>query len=198
MLGSPLELQKPSYGKAKAQADTNVIIISSGDESDQYSRQIDRTTKQAAIRLLTLQALTATSNHQLAILLHRLVGTLQVNRSKVITKEAFEFFGTFTKQLGNPSIFEAMNLRGDKDSTKTESSNDSHGRLRQRPPLAPKIETIRTLRTKLDSAPPSIGNAELSKMMDEFVAAVRSTSNKSLTKDGTAFLEGIAERLESP
>ncbi|KAH8108676.1 CK1/CK1 protein kinase [Phellopilus nigrolimitatus] len=182
--------------KAKQQAD--FIVISSDGSSDPSSRQLDRYAKQAAIRLLTRQARKAIDNAELGKLLRQFVDMLQANRSKVVTKEAFDFLAALSKQLEDPSVFVVPDSRATSGNSDANSAvtNGSQTRLRQRPPPAPKVETVKTIRQRLQTAPLGMGNTQLALMLTEFSAAVRATSGKTLTRDGMAFLEGVESRLK--
>lgn len=206
LLGPPSDppksdTQKSSDGRKKksGKKDTTVIVISSSDESEPFSHRLDRTSKQAAIRLLILEAQRAVNTRQLGLILHRLLKTLQANRSKVITKDALEFLTVFSKRLGDPSAVTAGGPPKSEKSDVTESSDKSDRRLRSRPPpasMAKNPAVIEALRMKLLFKSGKYEKAATyAPLIEDFIAAVRHSSNKSLTKDGAALLYEMANQI---
>ncbi|KAL5501438.1 hypothetical protein ACEPAH_8698 [Sanghuangporus vaninii] len=203
---SPLQSDSQrSESKGKARYPPGVIVISdSSDEgSIKPSRQMDRATKQATMRLLANRARSAIDNVSLADLLRKFLETYSLTgtRSRVITRDAFDFLDTLVQQLENPSAFVACNSqktdsqlsRVTSGQTQSESRQD---RLRHRPPMhTQKSETVKALRQRLQNNPQAMGNQELAKILSDFCVAVRSTTGKTLTKDGVAVLEGVESRL---
>ncbi|EJC98848.1 CK1/CK1 protein kinase [Fomitiporia mediterranea MF3/22] len=158
--------------------------------------QADRATKQATLRLLTRRVReqqndNINANTALADLLKRFLEMYSLgggvggrNRSRVITKDAFEFLDALVERLGTQSRLD------NRDRSVLPPSS-------QQQPREGKIETVRALRHRLLSLPsiPPLSSIELSRILGDFCAAVRSTTGKTLTKDGVAFLEGVEERL---
>ena len=181
---------------------SGVIVISdsSSDENVKPSRQMDRTTKQATMRLLVKRARSATDNTSIADLLQKFLETyaLTNTRSRFITRDAFEFLDVLVRQLEDPSVIASRKAESEfscatSNDTRLESTE---GRLRQRPPThMQKSETLKTLRQRIQNAPQTMSNQELAKVLSDFCAAVRLTTGKTLTKDGVAILEGIESRL---
>ncbi|THH04513.1 hypothetical protein EW145_g5469 [Phellinidium pouzarii] len=182
--------------KSKQLAQTNIIVISSDDESEPSSRQLGRTIKQAAMRQLTRKARRAYENAELAQLVREFVKTMQANRSKFFTKEAFDFLSALGKQLENPSVFVLPDSQAPAGDRNLAATNGSQKRLRQRPLPTPKVETVKDLRLRLQNAPFVLENAQLAKMIADFSAAIRASSGKTINNDGFVFLDSVAARLE--
>ncbi|KAL5524673.1 hypothetical protein ACEPAF_9818 [Sanghuangporus sanghuang] len=203
-----LEKQGPRFGdeqsKGKAKYPPGVIVISdSSDEgSIKPSRQMDRATKQATMRLLAKRARSATDNVSLADLLRKFLETYSLTgtRSRVITRDAFDFLDTLIQQLENLSSVACNSQKTDSQLSRATSNQtqfeSKQERLRQCPPMhTQKSETVKALRQRLQNGPQAMGNQELAKILSDFCVGVRSTTGKTLTKDGVAVLEGIESRL---
>lgn len=64
--------------------------------------------KVAKLVKLTSQLRGATNNDKVADLVQEFTAVLQSNTSRTITKDAFKFLEGLTKQLADPSVFEAQ------------------------------------------------------------------------------------------
>ena len=84
---------------------TDVIVVSSGSESNDTVPV--RFLPPKAVRLgdLSRRASTASDNQTLARLVKEFVEVLRMNSSRTLTKEAFVFLDVLYKQLDNPSVF---------------------------------------------------------------------------------------------
>ncbi|OCB87752.1 CK1/CK1 protein kinase [Sanghuangporus baumii] len=191
-----------SKGKAKYPPGVIVISDSSDEGSIKPSRQMDRATKQATMRLLAKRARSATDNVSLADLLRKFLETYSLTgtRSRVITRDAFDFLDTLVQQLENLSSVACNSRKTDSQLSRATSNQtqfeSKQERLRQRPPMhTQKSETVKALRQRLQNGPQAMGNQELAKILSDFCVGVRSTTGKTLTKDGVAVLEGIESRL---
>lgn len=84
---------------------TNVIVISSGSESNDTVPMRFQPPKAVRLGDLSRRASTATDNQTLARLVKEFVEVLRMNSSRTLTKEAFVFLDVLYKQLDNPSVF---------------------------------------------------------------------------------------------
>lgn len=203
----PSQRESSGDSKRKPVKQLGVIVISdSSDEEFKPSRRMARGTKQATLRLLTRRARSSKDNVTLADLLHQFIDTYSLTgtRSRIVTRDAFDFLDVVVQQLEDPS---GVLVHGSQPSTQSSGTFDSqtqseetsqlestNSRLRQRVP-AQKMETVKALRLRLQSAPSAMTKAQLAKLLAEFCQAVRVTSGKTLTKDGIAFLEAVESRL---
>lgn len=173
---------------------TDVIVIS--DETDDgkpkkhpASPVIARIPKAAQLNKLTTAALSATDNRELSKIVNEFVVFLQSNRSRTLTKEGFAFLDALHKQLADPSVF-IMPLR----TSRTRSSNkEQQNPANPAPPRHVKLDVLATLKREVAGAS---GNQALAKMVADFGAVTNKSSGRTVTKDGFAFLEGLAAKLK--
>jgi casein kinase 1 len=84
---------------------TNVIVVSSGSESNDAVPVRFQPPKAVRLGDLSRRASTASDNQTLARLVKEFVEVLRMNSSRTLTKEAFVFLDVLYKQLDNPSVF---------------------------------------------------------------------------------------------
>ena len=84
---------------------TNVIVVSSGLESNDTVPVRFQPPKAVRLGDLSRRASTASDNQTLARLVKEFVEVLRMNSSRTLTKEAFVFLDVLYKQLDNPSVF---------------------------------------------------------------------------------------------
>lgn len=184
-----------------SQERSSVIEISSDEDGAGSSRLriTDRTTKQNALRALSRQALESKDNTTLAELVRDFLEILKGSRSRVVTRDAFEVLEELSKKLEDSNKAAAPKRTKAKTSKEELSSEIApitvQSRLRQRSTTVPKIETVKSLRTRLQALPKESTGAHLAKMMSDFCSALRATTGRTLTKDGMAFLEDVETRL---
>ncbi|KAF8917066.1 kinase-like protein [Mucidula mucida] len=161
------------------------IVISSGSEGDDSTPQrYQKTPKAYKLNKLEKLAHEATDNDTLAQVVLDFVETLKSYRSRSLTKEGFAFLDALYKQLADPSVFVAP-LR----TSKSRSSNASEGPAE---PVPAKLGVVARLRREVGSAN---GNGKLAEMVEAFGKVTNRSNGRTVTKDGFAFLEGLAERL---
>jgi casein kinase 1 len=149
---------------------------------------VARMPKAAQLNKLTSAVNAASDNNAIAQVVLDFVVFLQSNRSRTLTKEGFGFLDALYKQLADPSVF-ILPLR-------TSRTRNSDKEQQMEPPEARhvKLDVLAALRREVAGAS---GNQALAKMVADFGAVTNRSSGRTVTKDGFAFLEGLAARLKS-
>lgn len=185
--------------QAKANAKkpaVDVIVISDNTDSSELAKQIPnqlalplgtRIPKAAQLNKLTTAVSEATDNEALAHVVTNFAVFLQSNRSRTLTKEGFAFLDTLYKQLADPSVY-VMPLRTSRSMDKEQQPVGGAD------PRRVKLDVLAALRREVDTAS---GNRALAKMVADFGAVTNRSSGRTVTKDGFAFLEGLAARLRT-
>ncbi|KIY64964.1 kinase-like protein [Cylindrobasidium torrendii FP15055 ss-10] len=153
------------------------IIISSGSE-DAYDVS-PKVAKSQKLDKLTKRTRLATDNKELSSVVSDFVTTLQLY-SKTLTREGFAFLEALHKQLADPSVFlQATSLRSSEISAEV---------------IPAKLDVLARLSLRVLSAK---NNAILGEMVREFVDVMQRgpSSARAIPKNGFAFLEGLAQRL---
>ncbi|KAG2153025.1 kinase-like domain-containing protein [Suillus bovinus] len=143
-----------------------------------------RTKKASQLQKLKLAVLDATDNAALAVAVEEFKKFLQLG-SRTLTKEGFAFLDALYKQLADPSIF-VQPLRT------LRSTNREEGRAPQ--PAHVKLGVVARLRREVGTAS---SNRVLANLVADFGAVTNKSSGRTITKDGIAFLEGLAARLQA-
>jgi casein kinase 1 len=85
---------------------SSITIEISSDSSEEESAPRQPTIpKRTRLLKLTKRAAAGTDNQELSELVLEFIQVLQMNSSRTLTREAFEFLDTLHKQLADPSIF---------------------------------------------------------------------------------------------
>lgn len=143
-----------------------------------------RTKKASQLQKLKLSVLDSTDNAALAVAVDEFAKFLQLG-SKTLTKEGFAFLDALYKQLADPSIF-VLPLRT------LRSVNREDDRAPQ--PAHVKLGVVARLRREVGIAS---SNRALANLVADFGAVTNKSSGRTITKDGFAFLEGLAARLQA-
>lgn len=169
-------------------------IISLSDSSDEGRPKPDgqplpphtpvRTRKASQLQKLRYSVLDSTDNAALAVAVEEFAEFLQLG-SKTLTKEGFAFLDALYKQLADPSIFvhPLRTLR---------SANREDNQAPQ--PAHVKLGVVARLRREVGTAS---SNRVLANLVADFGAVTNKSSGRTITKDGFAFLEGLAARLQA-
>jgi casein kinase 1 len=144
-----------------------------------------RTKKASQLQRLRFSVLGATDNAALAVVVQEFAQFLQLG-SKTLTKEGFAFLDALYKQLADPSIF-VEPLRTSRTSTNQEDSVAPQ-------PAHVKLGVVARLRREVGTAS---SNRVLASLVADFGAVTNRSSGRTITKDGFAFLEGLAMRLQA-
>lgn len=195
----------PTYGQQP------VIILDSDDSDDRSDSRgglrvmRGRLGKASQLNQLVREANDVSDNKTLAKLVADFVRVLQDTSSRTLTKEAFSFLDALHKQLSDPSTFVGplrqtkQRRTRSKGSTVTNASDATGAGGVSGTGTGMVGSTLREQRSKLWLLRTGVkgagSNAALGKMVAEFGTIVDQNANKTLTKDGYAFLEGMAERL---
>lgn len=188
------------------------VIVLDDDDSDDRSRSRNgvaamdrRWGKASRLNQLAREANDASDNKALARLAADFVRVLKDTSSRTLTKEAFAFLDALHKQLSDPSVF-IVPLRQTKRRTRSKGSTATLASEGNGPGVSGTGtgmvgSTLREQRSKLWQLRTGVrsagDNAALGRMVAEFGTLVDQNTNKTLTKDGYAFLEGMAERLSA-
>jgi len=182
--------------KADAKKPTAIIIISddtdAGDSAKQKQNHLilpagTRIPKAIQLNKLTTTVSEATDNGAIAQVVADFVVLLKSNRSRTLTKEGFAFLDALYKQLADPSVY-VIPLRTSRNTDKEQPN------LGASDPKRVKLDVLAALRREVDTAS---GNRALAKMVADFGAVTNKSSGRTVTKDGFAFLEGLATRLKA-
>jgi len=107
--------------------------------------------------------------------------------SKTLTIEGFCFLDALYKQLGNPAAL-VQPMR----TSRTRSTNLDQ--VAEPQPAYVKLDLVARLKREVARAP---NNKVLAQMVADFGAVTNRSSARTVTKDGFAFLEGLAARLQA-
>ncbi|KII86957.1 hypothetical protein PLICRDRAFT_43650 [Plicaturopsis crispa FD-325 SS-3] len=178
--------------KSSGALSNDVVIITDDSTNNEPIRKVTpllqtRMNKANQIMDLSRGLQAAADNATLADLVANFVEVLNSSRSKNLTKEGFFFLDTLYKQLADPSVF-VVPLR----TSRTRSSNSNKEQEEPEPRHA-KLSALATLRREVGMAP---GNKRLADMVADFGALTNKSTGRTVTKDGLAFLEGLATRLK--
>ena len=160
-----------------------VIEISSTSESSIPPRFL--APKAHKLVKLTKSIAAATDNTALAAAVTEFVAVLQSNSSRNMTKEGFMFLDALYKQLADPSVF-IVPMRTSR------KRNVDKEQLQELEPRHIKLGVVARLKREVVAGS---GNKELGEMVADFGAVTNKSSGRTITKDGFAFLEGLALRL---
>lgn len=154
---------------------------SSNATEDSVPRRYNKS-KAFTLNDLSRRVSQATDNESLAGIVKEYVNALQMNSSRVLTKEAFLFLDKLRKQLDDPSVFVQP-----KRATERSSNED-------RDPARTKLGVIARLRYAVKVAP---NNQTLGNLISDFTQVTNRSAARTITKDGFLFLEGVADRLRA-
>jgi len=170
-------------------------IVSTSDHSDDSRwkphalplppRTPVRSKKANQLQRLRFSVLSATDNPALAVAVQEFAQFLQLG-SKTLTKEGFAFLDALYKQLADPSIF-VQPLRTSRPSANQEDNGAPQ-------PAHVKLGVVARLRREVGTAS---SNRVLANLVADFGAVTNRSSGRTITKDGFAFLEGLATRLQA-
>ncbi|KAJ7069850.1 kinase-like domain-containing protein [Mycena amicta] len=164
-----------------------VIDITSDSEDDDNTIPPPHLTPKA-YKLLKLvkRAEEATDNALLSECILEFVGILKSNSSRTLTKEGFAFIDALYKQLADPSVFMVpMRTSRQRSSDKSIQQEKESAHV--------KLGIVAGLRREVQSAR---SNRELAQMVERFGQVTNKSTGRTVTKDGFAFLEGMAGRLK--
>src|ERR1700722_15566690 len=160
------------------------LTASSADSASHTAAPPKTIPKAAQLRNLTLAVPGAPNNHSLAKIVSEFVSVLiQANRSRMLTKDGFAFLDVLQKQLAGPDAL-VLPLR----MSRTRASSDKEKSQGQELKCA-KLGHIARLRRDVREAKSS---RQLAKMVSDFCAVTNVSGGRTITKDGFAFLEGLA------
>ncbi|KAE9404021.1 CK1/CK1 protein kinase [Gymnopus androsaceus JB14] len=170
--------------KAKADtgkdSDKRIISVSSGSGSENDTVPPAFISPKAyKLSKLTAKASDATDNAALSNLVQEFINVMKSNTSRTLTKDGFAFLDALNKQLEDPSVFLAP-MRSKEDLGI------------QREPSNAKLGVVARLRKQVSNAK---SNRELAEMVQDFGRVTNRSSGRTITKDGFAFLDGLARQL---
>ncbi|KAF5369489.1 hypothetical protein D9758_002645 [Tetrapyrgos nigripes] len=165
-------------------SDRQIITVSSGQGSDNDGSIPPPFMTKKAYRLSKLAARVpnAIDNGALSSLVTEFVAVMQSNTSRTLIKDGFAFLDALVKQLSDPSVFiMPMRTRSKNDAGSVDVSNA-------------KLGVVARLRGEVGHAR---SNAKLAQLVQDFGNVTNKSSGRTITKDGFAFLEGLARRARS-
>ncbi|KAJ7935573.1 kinase-like domain-containing protein [Mycena leptocephala] len=174
---------KDDSAKEDNQSIEVIDITSDSEEEDDTIPPPHLTPKAYKLTKLTKRASDAIDNTALSALVVEFVGILKSYSSRTLTKEGFAFIDTLYKQLTDPSVF-VLPMR--------QRSSDK-SLQKEKEPAHVKLGVVARLRREVLEA---TNNKTLAKMVEDFGQVTNKSSGRTVTKDGFAFLEGVAERLK--
>ncbi|KAF8158341.1 kinase-like domain-containing protein [Crassisporium funariophilum] len=163
---------------------TSTIVVSSGSEGGESAPLRFQYPKAIRLAELGKRATGATDNESLAKLVKEFVDVLQMNSSRTLTKEAFNFLDVLYKQLDDPSVFVKP--------TRTSRQRSFNEQVPEKEPAHVKLGVVARLRREVTQ---SQTNKALAAMVADFAKVTNKSTGRTVTKDGFAFLEGLSERL---
>ncbi|GLB38475.1 putative protein kinase [Lyophyllum shimeji] len=168
--------------KDDSTATREVIEISS--DSEGCSVDVVLVPKAKRLAKLTARASDATNNAALSSLVREFLEVMKCNSSRALTKDGFAFLDALYKQLEDPSVFVApmRTSRPRSDIQKAEVKDPSYVKLGAVARLKREVGTARS-------------NKEMAAMVAEFGKVTNNSTGRTITKDGFAFFEGLADRL---
>ncbi|THV05283.1 kinase-like protein [Dendrothele bispora CBS 962.96] len=164
-------------------SDRQVITISSSSEGSDDDTIPPRFVGKKAYKIskLTSKLPDAIDNQALSSLVTEFVAVMKSNTSRTLTKDGSGFLDALVKQLADPSVF-AVPMR---TRLKDDQGSADHANA--------KLGVVARLRREVGSART---NGRLAQMVQDFGNVTNRSSGRTITKDGFAFLEGLARRLE--
>ncbi|KAK0449287.1 kinase-like domain-containing protein [Armillaria borealis] len=173
-------IQKARQEAHKPEPD-HCIVISSDSEDDAANLA---TPKAQKLNKLTKRASAASDNATLSDIVFEFSRLLKSYTSRSLTKEGFAFLDALYKQLEDPSVFDVTPLR-----TSRSRSQNVH---QNREPMLAKLGIVAKLRREVGAV---YSNKQLATMVEDFGRVTNRSNGRTVTKDGFAFLEGVAEQL---
>ncbi|KAF8208867.1 kinase-like domain-containing protein [Mycena galopus ATCC 62051] len=165
-----------------------VIDITSDSDSDVETIPPPHLTPKAyRLAKLTKRASEASDNLILSELVVAFVDLLKSYTSRTLTKEGFAFIDTLYKQLADPSVFVLPQRQVPQ---RRVSSTDIY----EKEPAHVKLGVVARLRREVLEAK---SNKALAKMVADFEQVSSNSAGRTITKDGFAFLDGLADRLKA-
>ncbi|KAF9221502.1 kinase-like protein [Gyrodon lividus] len=147
-----------------------------------------RTRKATRLFVLRRAVLDAADNAALSkVVAEFTIFLKETGSSKTLTKEGFSFLDALYKQLGDPSVF-IQPMR----TSRTRSTNLDKPAEPQ--PAHVKLDLVARLKRDVVRAH---DNRVLAQMVADFGAVTNRSSGRTITKDGFAFLEGLAAQLQA-
>ncbi|KAF9267465.1 CK1/CK1 protein kinase [Marasmius fiardii PR-910] len=156
-----------------------------GDEAEMDVTSVPppfMTPKAYKLSKLTGQVLKATDNHALAAKVTEFVAVMKSNTSRTLTKDGFGFLDALYKQLAEPSVF-ITPMRTSRSKDTPTPNPDPHI----------KLGVVAQLRSEVTQAR---NNRRLAEMVRDFGNVTNRSTGRTVTKDGFAFLEGLARQLQ--
>ena len=181
------DTKKPVTDVIVISDDTDVIPAPNPNEPRPAPAAAGRWPKAARLNQLSTAVAAAADNQALSQIVLEFAAFLQSNRSRTLTKEGFAFLDALYKQLADPSV-RKVPLR---TSRTMRSDKEQH-----HVPPAPrhvKLDVLAALKREVGTA---ASKHALAKMVGDFGAVTNKSSGRTVTKDGFAFLEGLAARLK--
>ncbi|KAF7979648.1 hypothetical protein HWV62_41619 [Athelia sp. TMB] len=177
--------------KSAAKQPAEAIVISDDSDDEKPKPRAPsplgvRLPKAVQLNKLTAAITAATDYEEMSGVVTDFVAFLQSNRSRTLTKEGFAFLDALYKQLEDPSVL-VVPLR----TSRTRNPSQQQEAAPNAPRL--KLDILATLKREVSAAR---SNRALAKMVADFGAVINKSSGRTVTKDGFAFLEGLAARLK--
>jgi casein kinase 1 len=189
------EIRKPSKDDSEA-----VIVSGSSAENDKVlDRPQDpaRLPKAAQLQNLVKDVARTVDNVALSKIVSDYCRILRAHNSRTLTKDGFAVLDALYKQLSDPSVFVAhptpLRTSRSRQTSQNDENGGSNGRTAEVLKYRQKLDKLTELRRSVARAET---NRELAKLVKEFGVITNGASARTVTKDGFAFLEGLAERLK--
>ena len=181
-------------GAGAANKKPEVIELSSDDSADENaharSRTLrGRTTKAARLAQVARAVAGATENRALAAAVRELAAAMQESRSKTLTKEGFAVLDALHKQLADPSVFVAPARSSRPRASGASEGQEGSGRETRQGKMN------KLFRLGVDARAAG-SNEQLARLVSEFGQVIFRSTGRTVTKDGLAFLNVVAARLE--
>ncbi|KAL4070053.1 kinase-like domain-containing protein [Scleroderma yunnanense] len=187
----PAQINKQAEGSDKKAADVVDLCsdTTGGGTAPEPPKNIPprtpiRVKKATRLEKLRLSVLDATNNGALSTVVAEFSTFLKETGSKTLTREGFAFLDALYKQLADPSVFvQPMRTRSATEQAFIENQ-----------PAHVKLGVVARLRREVGTAQ---SNRMLAKLVADFGTVTNKSSTRTVTKDGFAFLDGLAIRLKA-
>lgn len=175
---------------------TDIIVISDSDITSDDSvlpprdkiPEGSKLPKAVQLRKVAGDVGRAGDNLAMAHVVSDFVRVLRDTNSRNLTKEGFTVLDALMKQLADPSVYVVPLRRARSRGNALE--NDQNGSAQPRFAKATKLVTLRR------NVGAAASNKELATMVQDFGKITDASNGRTITKDGYAFLEGLATRLK--
>ena len=177
--------------KKQTPAEPEVVVLEGDENAEPLGQKaaVTRLPKATALYQLTRRVPDAIDNVALARVVRDFWDVLQSSRSRTLTKEGFAFLDALHKQLADPSVFVAPARTSRPRASGASEGQEGSGRETRQGKMN------KLFRLGVDARAAG-SNEQLARLVSEFGQVIFRSTGRTVTKDGLAFLNVVAARLE--